>query len=87
MQGNIFCDGSSGLIFIVWKRVQTSEPLTEQDLVFCNPKAEDDYTVTLYSRCIRGIRDELGLNPDFILYSTRSCFVNEGDLQGRKQVT
>ena len=50
--------------------------------MFCNPKAEDDYTVTLYSRCIRGIRDELGLNPDFILYSTRSCFVNEGDLQG-----
>ena len=29
------------------------------------------------------MRDELGLNPDYTLYSTRSYFVNEGIRQGR----
>ena len=58
-------------------------PLTKQDLVFCNPKIEDSYTVTLYSRYFREMRDELGLNPDYTLYLTRFYFVNEGIRKGR----
>ena len=58
-------------------------PLTKQDLVFCNPKIEDSYTVTLYSRYFREMRDELGLNPDYTLYLTRFYFVNVGIRKGR----
>ena len=57
--------------------------MEKHDLVFCNPKTDDGYTVTLYSRYFRKMRDELGLNPNYTLYSTRSYFVNEGIRQGR----
>ena len=81
---------NAGKYFLRWKQWIDSyrlekgfRPLTKQDLVFCNPKTEDAYTVTLYSRYFRRMRDELGLNPDYTLYSTRSYFVNEGIRQGR----
>ena len=81
---------NTGKYFLRWMQWVDSyrlekgfRPLTKQDLVFCNPKTEDAYTVTLYSRCFRRMRDELRLNPDYTLYSTRSYFVNEGIRQGR----
>ena len=81
---------NAGKYFLRWKQCIDSyrlekgfRPLTKQDLVFCNPKTEDAYTVTLYSRYFRRMRDELGLNHDYTLYSTRSYFVNEGIRQGR----
>ena len=51
--------------------------------MFCNSKTEDAYTITLYSRYFRKMRDELRHNPDYTLYSTCSSFVSEGIRQGK----
>jgi hypothetical protein len=81
---------NAGKYFLRWKqwideyrKEHEFRPIEKEDLVFCNPKTDERYTVTLYSRYFRKMRDELRLDKNYTLYSSRSYFVNEGIRQGR----
>jgi integrase len=65
---------NAGDYFLRWKkwideyrRKNQFRPINKNDLVFCNLKTDDAYTVTLFSRYFRKMRDDLGLSRNYTL--------------------